>query len=297
MIRRKFLKSTLYSGAFALVGFYPTFIERKTVLVNRYKIPVTDLPPSFHGFTLAHLTDIHFGSFVSESFVERIVHMTNALETDTIVCTGDYVLGNDTTEEIDKVWPILSKLKARHGVYSVLGNHDHHANFDRSHYWLERSEQNIRHQCKPIIKGKERIIIGGAGDYWYDRLEIDNAFSGSYKGDCKLLLSHNPDSIDTQFDTPLSLVISGHTHGGQVVIPFFGPPILPVKNKNYSSGLIPTPKVPLFISKGIGWSGLPIRFNCYPEIAILELVNPQLVVEEPSSTTRVSNQSIVQNLS
>ncbi len=278
MIRRRFLKSTLYSSAFALVGFYPIFIERHNVLVNRYKIPIADLPPSFNGFTLAHLTDIHLGSFVSKSFVEEIVHNTNVLRPDAIVCTGDYVLGNDTTEEIDSVWPILSKLKAKHGVYSVLGNHDHHADFNRSLYWLERTGQNIRHNCKPIYKGKERIIIGGSGDYWHDRLDIDKTFSCSDERDCRLLLSHNPDAIDTQFDTPISLVMSGHTHGGQVVIPFIGPPILPVKNKKYSSGLIATAKTKLFISKGVGCSGLPVRFNCYPEIAILELVNPQLTV-------------------
>jgi predicted MPP superfamily phosphohydrolase len=276
MKRRRFLKSTLYSSAFALVGFYPIFIERRIVLVNQYKIPIADLPPSFHGFTLAHLTDIHLGAFVSNSFVEEIVHKTNMLGTDVIVCTGDYVLGRKTTEQIDIVWPILSKLKAKHGVYSVLGNHDHRADFNRSLYWLERSEQNIRHKCKPIYKGKERIIIGGSGDYLRDQLDIDNTFSCSDEKDCRLLLSHNPDALDTQFDTPLSLVISGHTHGGQVVIPFFGPPVLPVKNKNYSSGLIATAKAKLFISKGIGCSGLPVRFNCYPEIAILELVNPQL---------------------
>lgn len=276
MKRRRFLKSTLYSSAFALVGFYPIFIERRKVLVNRYKIPIADLPPSFNGFTLAHLTDIHLGSFVSKSFVEEIVHTTNSLGADVIVCTGDYVMGGDTTEQVDTVWPILSKLKSKHGVYSVLGNHDHHADSNRSLYWLERSEQDIRHKCKPIYKGKERVIIGGSGDYWYDRLDIDNTFSGTDERDCRLLLSHNPDAIDTQFDTPLDLVMSGHTHGGQVVIPFFGPPILPVKNKNYSSGLITTAKTKLFISRGIGCSGLPVRFNCYPEIAILELVNPQL---------------------
>ena len=278
MKRRRFLKSTLYSSAFALVGFYPIFIERRKVLVNRYKIPIADLPPSFNGFTLAHLTDIHLGSFVSKSFVEEIVHNTNALRPDAIVCTGDYVLGNDTTEEIDSVWPIMSKLKAKYGVYSVLGNHDHHADFNRSLYWLEKSGQDIRHKCKPIYKGKERIILGGSGDYWYDRLDIDKTFSCSDEKDCRILLSHNPDAIDTQFDTPLSLVLSGHTHGGQVVIPFFGPPILPVKNKKYSSGLITTAKTKLFISKGVGCSGLPVRFNCYPEIAVLELVKPQLTV-------------------
>jgi len=278
MNRRRFLKSTLYSSAFALVGVYPIFIERRKVLVNRYKIPIADLPYSFHGFTLAHLTDLHLGSFASNSFIEEIVHNTNMLGTDAIVCTGDYVLGRNTTEQIDIVWPILSKLKAKYGVYSVIGNHDHNADFNRSLYWLERSEQNIRHKCKPIYKGKERIIIGGSGDYWHDQLNIDNTFSSSDEGDCRLLLSHNPDALDTKFYTPLSLVMSGHTHGGQVVIPFFGPPVLPVKNKNYSSGLITTAKAKLFISKGIGCSGLPVRFNCHPEIAILELVNQQLAV-------------------
>jgi predicted MPP superfamily phosphohydrolase len=274
---RTFMKFALYSAAVALIGSYPIFIERNIVLANRYKIPITDLPLSFHGFTIAHLTDLHFGFLVSKTFVEGIVHKTNRLRTDAIVCTGDYVQGWDTIKQIDEVWPILSKLKAKHGVYSVLGNHDHYADFNRSLYWLERTGQNIRHKCKPIYKGKERIVFGGAGDYETDYLEIDNTFSCSEEKDCRLLLSHNPDSVDTPFNTPLSLVISGHTHGGQVVIPYFGPLTLSVKNQNYSSGLIATPRTQLFISRGLGWSIYPVRFNCYPEIAILELVNPQLV--------------------
>jgi len=276
MYRRNFLKSAFAGGAFIFAGSYPVFIERNIVQVNRYKIPVTNLPLSFHGFTLAHLTDIHLGFLVSEAFVEEIVQRTNSLNTDAIVCTGDYVHNRNTIEEIDKVWPILSKLSARHGVYSVLGNHDHWADSSRSLYWLERSGQNIRHQCKAIYKGKDRILIGGAGDFWGDKLNIDKAFSSSDQGDCRILLAHNPDSVDTEFETPLSLVLSGHTHGGQVVIPFLGAPKLPVENKAYSSGLIATPKTPLFISRGIGWAIVPVRFNCYPEIAVLELVNPSL---------------------
>lgn len=276
MNRRSFLKLALSSGALALVGSYPIFIERNIVLVNRYKIPVDNLPPAFHGFTLAHLTDVHLGFLVSQSFVEEIVHRINGLDTDVIVCTGDYVHESNSIEEIDKVWPILSKLSARHGVYSVLGNHDHWADTNRSLYWLERSGQNIRHQCKPIYKGRERILIGGAGDFWGDELKIDRIFSGSDQDDIRILLSHNPDSVDTEFVTPLSLVLSGHTHGGQVVIPFGGAPWVPVKNKNYVSGLIATPRTSLFISRGIGWTILPMRFNCYPEIAVLELVNPRL---------------------
>jgi predicted MPP superfamily phosphohydrolase len=236
------------------------------------------LPPSFHGFTLAHLTDLHLGFLVSETFVQGIVHRTNGLQTDAIVCTGDYVHERNTVQEIEKAWPILSKLKARHGVYSVLGNHDHWADFDRSVFWLERTGQNIRHECKSIYRGSDRILIGGAGDYWEDELRIDKIFSCFDENECRVLLAHNPDSIDTEFNTQLSLVLSGHTHGGQVVIPFLGPPVLPVKNKNYSSGLISTPKTQLFISRGIGWAIYPVRFNCYPEIAVLELLNPKFAV-------------------
>ncbi len=260
-------------SAVSLAGGYAVFIERNLVQVNRYTIPIANLPQSFHGFTIAHLTDIHLGFLMSESFVENIVKKTNDLKTDAIVCTGDFVHNRDTTEEIDKVWPILSKLSAKHGVYSVLGNHDHTSDFNRSLYWLERSGQNLRHQHAVITKDAERIIIGGAGDYLEDSLEIDKTFSASDEKDCRILLAHNPDSIDTSFSTPLSLVISGHTHGGQVILPFIGPPILPVHNKNYNSGFITTGPTPLFISRGIGWTLYPIRLNCYPEIAILQLVN------------------------
>jgi predicted MPP superfamily phosphohydrolase len=277
MNRRKFLKIGLYGGVTALLGSYPVLIERNIVQVNRYKIPIANLPPSFHGFTLAQITDLHLGFLVSESFVEEIVHRTNKLRTDLIVCTGDYVHERNSTRQIDKVWPILAKLKAKHGVYSVLGNHDHWADSERSLYWLERTGQNIRHDCKPIYEGSDRILIGGAGDYWEDELKIDKAFSCFDQNECRVLLAHNPDSVDTEFKTSLSLVISGHTHGGQVVVPFLGPPVLPVKNKDYSSGLISTSKTQLFISRGLGWAIYPVRFNCYPEIAVLELVHPKRI--------------------
>ena len=270
--RRTALRLGAYGLAAALAGSYTVLIERNIVLVNRYQIPLANLPPAFHGFTIAHLTDLHFGKLVSAAFISKVVERTNALRPDLIVCTGDYVHAKNTTMEIDQVWPLLMKLHARHGVFSVLGNHDHWANTDRSLYWLERSGQNLRHQCKVIERGKERLVLGGAGDMWTDQLKIDQAFADSEENDCRILLSHNPDSVDTPFKTPLALVMSGHTHGGQVRLPFYGPPVLPVSNKKYTSGLIDTPKTKLFISRGIGWAIYPVRFNCYPEIAVLELV-------------------------
>ena len=273
--RRRFLKFALSGSALLLVGAYPTFIERNLVSVNRYQIPVSGLPPSFHGYTIAHLTDLHLCFLVSENFVENVVNKTNQLKPDLIVCTGDYVHDRNTTKTIDRVWPMLSQLQAKDGVYSVLGNHDHWADTNRSQYWLERTGQNLRHTSKALYRGKERIVLGGAGDYWEDELGIDTAFASSDEHDYRILLAHNPDSADSTFQTPLSLVISGHTHGGQVVVPFYGPPVLPVQNKKYTSGLVQTEKTAVFISRGLGWALYPVRFNCPPEIALLELVNTQ----------------------
>ncbi len=270
--RRQFLRFTLAGAGCALLGSYPVFIERNLVRINRYTIPVDGLPAAFNGFTIAHLTDLHLGTLVSTDFIQGVVDRTNRLRADMIVCTGDYVHARNTTEEIDRVWPILSRLNARHGVHAVLGNHDHWADQERSLYWMERTGQGLRHRCRSIERGGQRILIGGAGDYWEDQLKIDQAFAGSDENDCRLLLSHNPDSVDTRFKTPLSLVLCGHTHGGQVVVPFVGPPVLPVKNKAYSSGLITTARTRVFISRGIGWAIYPVRFNCYPEIAVLRLV-------------------------
>ncbi len=272
MDRRSFLKIAGFGGiSVALFGSYPFLIEKNLVLVNHYRIPVPSLPESFHWFRIAHLTDLHFGPLVSGSFLEGVIEKTNKLRPDMIVCKGDYAHEKNSKKEVNAVWSILSRLSARFGVYSVLGNHDHYADTNLSLEWLHRSGQDIRHTSRAIYKGKDRVIIGGAGDYWEDDLKIDQCFSSSDEGDCRILLTHNPDSVDTDFTTPVSLIISGHTHGGQVSIPFYGPPIVPVKNKRYTSGLIETEKGKLFISKGIGCAIYPLRFNCAPEIAVLEL--------------------------
>ncbi len=272
MNRRKFLKTIGFGGAFTvLAASYPVFIERNIVKINRYRITVPSLPSSFNGFKIVQLTDLHYGPLVSLDFIEGVVEKANKHKPDIIVCTGDYVHERNSTEQIDAVWPVLLKLKAKHGVYSVLGNHDHWADTSKSIEWLERSGQSVRHICRAIYRSNERIVIGGAGDLWEDKLNIDECFKTSDENDFRVLLTHNPDSVDTKFTTPVSLFLSGHTHGGQVSIPFYGPPVLPVKNKKYSRGLINTDKGPLFISKGIGWAIYPVRFNCAPEIAVLEL--------------------------
>ena len=265
---------SLYGGI-GLLGSYPVFIEGNILQINHYNIPVTNLPNSFSGFKIVHITDIHYGPLVSLDFVKKVIGKANSINGDMIVCTGDYVHERNEIEQIDTVWPIISQLKATYGVYSVLGNHDHWADFNKSEYWLNKSGQNIRHKSVKIGKNGEEIWLGGAGDYYEDSVGIDRAFENVPQEKCKIVLAHNPDTADQNFITTVDLVVSGHTHGGQVKIPFVGTPILPVENKKYSSGYIQTPKTGVFISRGIGWTIIPVRFNCFPEIAVLNLIPKQ----------------------
>ena len=137
--RRRFLRYLMGSGLLGAAVSYPIFIERQIVLETHYRVRIPRLPRAFRGFRIVHLSDVHHGFFVSLASIERIVQRVNAISRDMVLCTGDYVHAKNTTEEIDRVWPVLAELSAPQGVRAVLGNHDHWADTPRSRYWLERS--------------------------------------------------------------------------------------------------------------------------------------------------------------
>lgn len=273
MTRRTMLTWMMGAGCSAcLMGSYPVFIERYLVQFNRYRIPVANLPAAFQGLRIAQVSDAHCGRLMPRWFVNYLLERVNRAGADVIVCTGDYIHGRDAAQ-IEVVWPMLCELRAPLGVYSVLGNHDHWGSAERSLYWLERSGQNLRGKAIALEKDGERLWLAGIGDLWEDPFPVDSVLSQIPERDCRIVLAHNPDSADTPFSGRIDLMLSGHTHGGQVRIPFGGAPVLPVKNKTYSSGLkMSTKQQRVFISRGIGWAIYPVRFNCYPEIPILELI-------------------------
>jgi predicted MPP superfamily phosphohydrolase len=272
--RRKFIKKSLIYGAGAMAA-YPPLIERFAVDINEYNIFVPNLPAEFEGYRVLHFTDLHYGFLNPLYLVRRVIKVANLVKADVIACTGDYVKKKHTTSEIKKVWRELIKLEAKDGVYFVLGNHDHWADTGESLKQLEASGRSLRHKAVSVERNGKRIWFAGAGDLWEDELGFDKALAGVPEGDCRIMLSHNPDSADTDFKERIDLMLSGHTHGGQVDIPFLGPPALPVKNKKYKSGFVKGGNCNLFISRGIGWSGPPVRFNCPPELALLKLMGAE----------------------
>jgi hypothetical protein len=266
-------------GAGALVASYPVCIERNIVLTNHYHIAVPHLPSAFAGLRIVHLTDLHYGPLVPLSLIRSVVERANALGGDLIVCTGDYVHHIRAPQEratalVDTIWPVLAGLKAPLGVFSVLGNHDHWADTGRSLDWLAWTGQDVQHRAIVLERDGARLWLMGAGDYWEDHRSLDTLLSALPAEECRIMLAHNPDTADSDYDVRVDLMIAGHTHGGQVNIPGVGAPVVPVRNKRYAHGLLRSDRGELlFISRGIGWAMLPVRFNCYPEIAVLELTS------------------------
>jgi predicted MPP superfamily phosphohydrolase len=271
--RRQFLKKACQLGSIGLLAGYPCIIERMTVLVNKYRIAIPNLPSAFSGFRIVHLSDIHHGRLTPVRFIQGIVERANRLKPDLIACTGDYVYGSSSTRDIDAVWQALSHLSAPHGVWSVLGNHDHWSDTVRADFWLKKNGQDLRHKTARLERNGQALWLAGAGDFMTDHRNLDPLLEQIPDKECRIVLAHNPDTADTIYSRRIDLILAGHTHGGQVCIPFFGPPFNPILNKNYVSGVVTTVRGgQMFISRGIGWTILPVRFNCYPEIAILELV-------------------------
>lgn len=265
--RRRWL--ALSAGAL-LTASYPVFIERYLVQVNHYEVPVPHLPPPFVGYRIAHVTDTHLGLLVSTGFLKHVFALANDIASDLIVGTGDFV--HHTRQEVLEFWPLMRKLGARDGVAAVLGNHDHWADSRESLARLEASGFSVRHRARVLERQGHRLVLAGAGDLMEDSFGLDEVLDRARPEDCRIVLAHNPDSADRTTNGRIDLMLSGHTHGGQVRLPGFGAPVLPVRNKLYDQGLIRSGQTSLFISRGIGWAVAPVRFNCAPEIAVLTLV-------------------------
>ncbi len=266
--RRAFLKGIAACG---LVASYPIMIERYLVMINHYDLPVKGLPGSFDGFRILHLTDLHYGPLVPFRWLQHILDLAMKEDPDLIVLTGDYVHERNSNRLLQEIWPEFEKLDARYGVKMVLGNHDHWADSDYALDLLESSGRSLRNKAEILRIGDDELILAGVGDYWEDEIRIDDALKGLNPATPRIVLAHNPDTADLPYEEKVDLFLCGHTHGGQVNIPFFGTPVVPVLNKKYNYGIKRSEKSTLFINKGIGWAIYPVRFNCAPEIAILHL--------------------------
>jgi len=277
--RRRFLERLAWAaGGLLTAGCAADAVwEKSWIQTTRTEIAIPGLAPALDGLTICQVTDIHHGPFVAIEYVKRIVDVANDLKPDLIVLTGDHVYRS--SEYIGPVWAELARLQASIGVYSVLGNHDHWEGIERTR--RAQAQANIPEILNTNVavafawpRGA-RLWLAGVGDLWEDEQNLGEALAGVPAHEAAILLSHNPDYADRVNDPRVKLILAGHSHGGQVVIPGLGPVITPCRRK-YASGLIKTNTAQMYVSRGLGVIAPPVRFNCRPELALITLRRPQV---------------------
>jgi predicted MPP superfamily phosphohydrolase len=278
--RRRFLKIAAAAGALA-IGADATVLEPNHPRLVRVAIPLPRLPQEFDGFTIIQLSDFHFDPYFSIIPIRKSVQITNALKPDLIVLTGDFVsapaiesaLRNKRAAlQADPCSEVLKDLRAQHGVWAVLGNHDAFSDPVHVTEALKAGGINVlSNSAAPIERNSHRFWLAGLADVLARHADLDAALKGISPEESVVLLAHEPDFADHTVKYPVDLQLSGHSHGGQIRLPLLGPVYLPTLGRKYPRGLRTIDRLSLYTNVGIGTLYVPVRWNCAPEITLITL--------------------------
>jgi hypothetical protein len=279
--RRRFLKASI--GTAAALALYSGEIERHWIDLVEREISLHGLPAAFDGFRIVQISDIHMDEFTEPFFLRRVVERVNHLRPDAVFITGDHVSYGILLRKfaIGAAWQcanILNELQCKQ-VYAVLGNHDVFIGSGEVTRALTANGVTVLNNTYlPIERAAGRFWLAGLDDPVVGHPNPDLAIPESIRNlpnEPVVLLCHAPDYADHLLATPagqsVGLMLSGHTHGGQVRLPLLGAMQLPILGRKYIQGWFQIAGLQLNVNRGIGTSGLPFRFDCPPEITLLTL--------------------------
>ena len=248
-----------------------SFIEPYWLKVEHINIIDQDIPKSFAGKKIVFISDIHHGPHFSIKRVARLVEKVNRLRPDIIVFGGDYVYREQ--KYIIPCFEELKKLKATIGKFGVMGNHDHWQNAQLTKQGMKNAGIVILdNRAERIEINGQRIKIGGVGDLWEDSQDINPTIENTKEEDFVILVSHNPDYVEEIVTYNIDLVLSGHTHGGQVTLFGLWALLLPSRyGQKYRTGILDTKFTKVVITNGVGTIAPPVRFFARPEINVIVL--------------------------
>jgi predicted MPP superfamily phosphohydrolase len=267
-------------GSLALLTgsiFYTTKIEPGWLEISSISLILPRLHPVFDNYRIVHISDIHMGTWITKQRLAEVVKYINTLHPDLIVITGDFVTDLNHSIFAD-LKNNLSRLRSKDGVFAVLGNHDYWSNPQSIRQILEISGIiELPNKVHPVKRGDEYLNIVGVDDYWENKARLRDVIGKFGDNEAAILLAHEPDFAEISSKTNrFDLQLSGHTHGGQVNIPYIGPIVLPMYGRKYPVGLYQIDKMLLYTNRGLGTGHPKIRFNCRPEIALLTLHAPMI---------------------
>lgn len=249
-----------------IAGIEPRWIE-----VTQDVAPIRGLPEAAEGLRIAVLTDIHHGPWLSRGRVRAIVSRTNALQPDVIVILGDVV--HRDARYIAPVWEELSRLQAPLGVYAVLGNHEHWEGAGESRQAiLGAGVENLEGRAVQLAGGRNALYLVGLGELMETRPSLTEAMRAVGQDDVAIVITHNPDVFEQQHDRRARLWLAGHTHGGQIYLPWLFRAWVPsLYGQKYRAGWVERDGCRIYVSRGLGCITPPVRLNCRPELPVIEL--------------------------
>ena len=266
LTRRAALKGMIATGLGAVTGagVYGVGYERHNIGITRATLDVRALPAAWHGRRIALLTDIHHSALVPADDVARAVALANDEKPDLIVLGGDYITGMDRAFA-DPVAELLAPLSAPQGVFAILGNHDDDRYMPAA---LERQGIRVLRERQERLKIRgDRIELVGISYWTRDARKLAELVAN--RPDPVLLLAHDPRRLAKASELGVAAVLSGHTHGGQIVLPGIG--AVAARKFPVTAGKGRMGGTSIFVSRGIGTVYVPVRINCPPEVAILTL--------------------------
>ena len=279
--RRRLLKGGLL-GAAAL-ALYSAEIERHWVEERFIDVHLRGLPSALEGLRIVQLSDIHLESYTEAFFLRHVVGKINALKPDVVLLTGDFVSSGPWSiqSSVKAAWECGEILSELHCLerYAILGNHDAVVGSDDVIAALAaRRIPVLKNSFLPIERPGGRMWLAGVDDPLFGQPNPDRAVPAEIRHQAEepvILMAHEPDYVDEllkrESGKAVDLVLSGHTHGGQIRIPFVGPIVLPEMGKKYVEGLFHLGATQLYVSCGIGAVGVPFRFACPPELTQITL--------------------------
>lgn len=242
--------------------------EANSLSLERVEIFLKRLPKKLDGFKIIHLSDTHHSPFTTLEHIERVVKVANRLKPDMFLLTGDYV--SHEREYIAPVAAVLGDLKAKYGVHACLGNHDHWTDAELvTHLFRGEGINMLVNEGFRLETARGSFWLAGVDDYMVGKTDVAAALRGSFPDEMKLLLAHNPIIFREAARVGVDLTLSGHTHGGQIKVRSDEKRILP--QRKLKAGLHTRRNSQIYITRGIGTVVVPMRYQCPPEISLLEL--------------------------
>ena len=280
--RRDFLK-LLRTGAIGLGALmaagagWSSIIEPGWIQIENVTVNLPRLTPQFFGTRIAQISDIHMGGWMNSERLQHAVDLVIEEKPDVLLLTGDILIGHifdsNSEEHLQLLIDIFTPLTKSIPTFGILGNHDYWTNADAIREMLRQSGvTDLTNSMFTISRGNETLHLCGVDDIWEGDVKLDGVVSKLPKDGAAVLLAHEPDFADESAGAGrFDLQVSGHSHGGQVVIPFYGPPILPYLGQKYPSGLYHVGNMLQYTNRGLGMINPPVRFNCPPEITVFTL--------------------------